>query len=146
MERPKLERSALSVSASSVGEEGVRSKAIMRGVRESAVGSDGCVASRISPSAWRPSSWMVRRLRRRAAEPSIRSMSSERAPILILADDAIGAALLGALVETLGYSVQFGRGFESANDAMRRTRPSVCLLDANDRAAACDEALGHAAM
>ena len=73
-------------------------------------------------------------------------MSSERAAILILADDAIAAALLGALIETLGYSVQFGRPFENANDAMRRTRPSVCVLDADDRAAASDETLGHAAM
>ena len=73
-------------------------------------------------------------------------MSSERAPILILADDALVAALLGALIETLGCSVQFGHQFESANDAMRRTRPSVCVLDADYRAESSDETLGHAAM
>lgn len=73
-------------------------------------------------------------------------MSSEQAPILILADDAIVAALLGALIETLGYSVDFGRQRESANDAMRRVRPAVCLLDADDPTAANDETLGHAVM
>lgn len=73
-------------------------------------------------------------------------MSSERAPILILADDVMAATLLGALIETLGYAVQFGRPFENANDAMRRTRPSVCVLDADHGGAASDETLGHAAM
>lgn len=58
----------------------------------------------------------------------------------------MAAALLGALIETLGYSVEFGRPFENANDAMRRARPSVCVLEADHRAVANDETLGHAAM
>lgn len=51
--------------------------------------------------------------------------------ILILSDDAIGAALLGALIETLGYSVRFARNPESTDQALRRLRPKVCLLDCN---------------
>ena len=73
-------------------------------------------------------------------------MSSENAPVLILAHDPMSAALLGALIETLGYSVHFGRPFENTNDAMRRARPTVCILDADYGAAASEETLGHAAM
>ena len=58
----------------------------------------------------------------------------------------MAAALLGALVETFGYSVQFGGPFENTNDAMRRTRPSVCILDVDYGVEASDETLGHAAM
>jgi CheY-like chemotaxis protein len=66
--------------------------------------------------------------------------------ILILSDDAVAAALLGALVETLGYSVRFARPPENADQSIRRVRPKVCLLDCDDPATCSDEVLGRAAM
>ena len=66
--------------------------------------------------------------------------------ILILSADAIAAALLGALIETLGYSVRFARSPESGGQALRRVRPVVCLLDCHDPEACTDEVLGHALM
>jgi CheY-like chemotaxis protein len=74
---------------------------------------------------------------------------SDRLPhlmILILSDDAVAAALLGALVETLGYSVRFARPPEKAEQSIRRVRPKVCLLDCDEPAACSDEVLGRAAM
>ena len=66
--------------------------------------------------------------------------------ILILSADAVAAALLGALIETLGYSVRFARPPESAEQSIRRVRPSVCLLDCEDPSHCTDELLGRAAM
>ena len=66
--------------------------------------------------------------------------------VLILSADAIAAALLGALIETLGYSVRFARPPESVDQTIRRVRPSVCLLDCEDPETCSDEFLGRAAM
>lgn len=66
--------------------------------------------------------------------------------ILILSDDAVAAALLGALIETLGYSVRFARAPERAEETIRRVRPKVCLLDCEDPAGCTDELLGRATM
>jgi DNA-binding NtrC family response regulator len=66
--------------------------------------------------------------------------------ILILSDDAVGAALLGALVETLGYTVKFARPPESTEQTIRRVRPRVCLIDCDDPSACNDEILGRATM
>ena len=66
--------------------------------------------------------------------------------ILILSDDAVAAALLGALIETLGYSVRFARPPEDAEQSIRRARPKVCLLDCEDPSKCSDELLGRAAM
>jgi DNA-binding NtrC family response regulator len=66
--------------------------------------------------------------------------------ILILSDDAVAAALLGALIETLGYSVRFARPPESVDDGMRRVKPKVCLLDCADPSHCTPEVLGRAAM
>jgi CheY-like chemotaxis protein len=66
--------------------------------------------------------------------------------ILILSADATGAALLGALVETLGYSVAFARARESGDESLRRVRPKVCLVDCADRSRYNDEFLGRTAM
>ena len=66
--------------------------------------------------------------------------------VLILSADAIASALLGALIETLGYSVHFARPPETADQAIRRVRPSVCLLDCRDPENCSDEFLGHATM
>lgn len=66
--------------------------------------------------------------------------------ILILSTDAVAAALLGALIETLGYSVGFARPPENAEESLRRTRPKICLVDCTDSSMCNDEFLGRAAM
>jgi DNA-binding NtrC family response regulator len=66
--------------------------------------------------------------------------------ILILSTDAVGAALLGALIETLGYSIAFARASESADDSIRRVRPKLVLLDCTDPSSCNDEVLGRAGM
>jgi DNA-binding NtrC family response regulator len=66
--------------------------------------------------------------------------------VLIISADAIAAALLGALIETLGYSVRFASPPETPDQAIRRVRPTVCLLDCDDPENCSDEFLGHAAM
>jgi DNA-binding NtrC family response regulator len=66
--------------------------------------------------------------------------------ILILSADAIAAALFGALLETLGYSVRFARPPEGSEDAIRRVRPRVCLIDCDDGTTCTPELLGRAAM
>jgi DNA-binding NtrC family response regulator len=66
--------------------------------------------------------------------------------ILILSDDAVAAALLGALIETLGYSVKFARPREDAEQTIRRVRPKVCLLDCDDPSRFSDELFGRATM
>jgi DNA-binding NtrC family response regulator len=66
--------------------------------------------------------------------------------ILILSSDAVAAALLGALVETLGYSVRFARPPERFEDSVRRVRPKVCLVDSTDPGIDGDGFLGRSAM
>jgi len=66
--------------------------------------------------------------------------------ILILSDDAVAAALLGALIETLGYPVRFARPPEDAEQTIRRVRPKVCLLDCEDPSSFSDELFGRATM
>lgn len=66
--------------------------------------------------------------------------------ILILSYDAVAAALLGALIETLGYSVRFARPPETAEESIRRVKPNVCLLDCDDPSRCTDALLGRAAM
>lgn len=66
--------------------------------------------------------------------------------ILILSDDAVAAALLGALIETLGYPVKFARPPENAEQTIRRVRPKVCLLDCDDPSRFSDELFGRATM
>jgi DNA-binding NtrC family response regulator len=72
--------------------------------------------------------------------------SAHDTPILILSADAVAAALLGALIETLGYSVKFVRHPETTDATIRRVRPRVCLLDCDDPETCNDEVLGRAAM
>lgn len=66
--------------------------------------------------------------------------------VLILSADTVAAALLGALIETLGYSVRFARPPETPDQTIRRVRPSVCLLDCEDPANCSAEFLGRATM
>ena len=56
------------------------------------------------------------------------------------------AALLGGLVETLGYDVHFGRPPESADDTIRRVRPRICLVDCTDPVSCRGEFFGRATM
>jgi DNA-binding NtrC family response regulator len=72
-----------------------------------------------------------------ATEATMRPLTNPSETVLIVSDDATGAALLGALVETLGYRVMFTKVLGSA-DGLRRVRPSVCMLDCESDA--CDEA------
>jgi CheY-like chemotaxis protein len=79
--------------------------------------------------------------------PTTRGHRPDEPPmILILSDDAVAAALLGALIETLGYDVRFPRPPEGVDQTMRRVRPKVCLLDCDDPAACTDELLGRTMM
>jgi len=66
--------------------------------------------------------------------------------VLILSADAVAAALLGALIETLGHGVRFARASETAEQTLRRVRPTVCLLNCEDPEHCSDEFIGRAAM
>ena len=66
--------------------------------------------------------------------------------ILVLSADSVAAALLGALVETLGFSVHLARAAESADQSIRRARPRVLLVDCADSCSCNREVLGRAAM
>jgi DNA-binding NtrC family response regulator len=66
--------------------------------------------------------------------------------ILILSADAVASALLGALIETLGYTVRFASASEGAEQSIRRTRPRVVLVDAADSDVSNSEVLGRATM
>ena len=66
--------------------------------------------------------------------------------VLVLSEDPVAAALLGGLVETLGYDVRFARPPEAGEDALRRVRPRICLVDCVDPAACSDEFIGRATM
>jgi DNA-binding NtrC family response regulator len=66
--------------------------------------------------------------------------------VLILSPDPLAAALLGALVETLGYEVQFQRPPESPEDSLRRVRARICLVDCGDPYACREDFFGRATM
>lgn len=66
--------------------------------------------------------------------------------ILVLSSDPLGAALMAAMVETLGYRVRFFYPPEAPDDAFKRERPCVALVDCDDPAVLTDETLGRARM
>ena len=66
--------------------------------------------------------------------------------ILILSADAVAAALLGALIETLGYHVCFADPVESVDQSIRRARPRVLLVDSSDSESCNRAVLGRATM
>ena len=70
----------------------------------------------------------------------------ETRSVLVLSQDVVGAALVGALVETLGYTVRFSRPSETPVDSFRRSRAKVVLIDCEDPVAFSDDTLGRAAM
>lgn len=63
-----------------------------------------------------------------------------------MSSDAVAAALVGALVETIGYTVRFHRPPEDPTETLRRERPDVAMLDGTDHLMISDAVLGHAAM
>lgn len=54
---------------------------------------------------------------------------SDSVSVLILAREELIAALLGLLVEATGHTVSFSAADESSQDAMRRLRPNVVIVD-----------------
>jgi CheY-like chemotaxis protein len=60
-------------------------------------------------------------------------LADARPTVMIVSDDATGAALLGGLVETFGYRVEFAEVRESS-ETVRRIKPRVCLLDCESEA------------
>ena len=66
--------------------------------------------------------------------------------VLILSHDVLAAALLGGLVETLGYLARFALPAEAADDSVRRVRPRICLVDCDDPGSCHAEFLGRATM
>lgn len=68
------------------------------------------------------------------------------ATILILSSDSVAAALVGALIETLGYRVKFVAVPEAVENSIRRSRPKVCLVDCVDPALCNSAVLGRAQM
>lgn len=71
---------------------------------------------------------------------------SARTTVLIVSADPTAAALLGGLVETLGYDVEFGRVNEPSDDTLRRVRPRVCMLDCATTEACSDATIARAMM
>lgn len=66
--------------------------------------------------------------------------------VLILSSDPLAGALLGGLVETLGYEVRFRRAPETAESSLRRLRPRICLVDSTDPMSRREEFLARAMM
>ena len=66
--------------------------------------------------------------------------------VLVLSSDPMAAALIGVLVETLGYLVRFFHANEDPDAAVRRERPAVALVDCHDASLMREELLGHARM
>lgn len=69
-----------------------------------------------------------------------------RQVVLIISGDAVGAALIAALVETLGYQVRFLVPPESTDEALRRVRPVVAMVDCEDPSIISPELIGRARM
>jgi CheY-like chemotaxis protein len=65
---------------------------------------------------------------------------------LIVSDDAMAAALIGALVETLGYTVKFSRADEGADASLRRARPRIYMIDCATTGFCSDDVVGRAIM
>lgn len=63
-----------------------------------------------------------------------------------MSSDAVAAALVGALVETLGHDVRFYQAPEDPTVTLRRERPDVAMLDGADSLMISEAVLGHAAM
>jgi len=69
-----------------------------------------------------------------------------RDAVLVLSDDPLAAALLGAATELAGYSPRFPLQNEKARTALRRVRPGLVLVDCDHPEACTDEFVGPALM
>ena len=66
--------------------------------------------------------------------------------VLIASADPTAAALLGGLVETLGYAVRFAKWDESPEARIRRARPRIYMIDCATTVYCNDEIIGRAMM
>jgi DNA-binding NtrC family response regulator len=66
--------------------------------------------------------------------------------VLIASADATAAALLGGLVETLGFAVEFATLSESPDARLRRARPRVYMIDCGTTEECNDEVIGRTMM
>src|SRR5438132_11559963 len=91
---------------------------------------------------------MVHRLRlpRRHLPKVMTEADGSRTLVLIASSDLVAAALVGGLVETLGYRVEFSAIEELPSEALRRTRPAVYLIDCATTRDCTDEIVGRAMM
>lgn len=74
------------------------------------------------------------------------SRSDRSTGVLIVSPDVTGAALIGALVETLGYTVSFAAATEPTDASLRRVRPRIYLIDCRTTTSGADEVVGRAIM
>ena len=65
---------------------------------------------------------------------------------LVLSSDSLGAALIGAATELAGFRVAYSTEGESIPDCIRRVKPLVVLVDADDAIASDAASLGPALM
>jgi hypothetical protein len=65
---------------------------------------------------------------------------------LVLSNDALIAALIGALVEIYGYAPFFPDSEESPRDSLRRVRPGIVLVDCEHDSACSEAFFGPATM
>ena len=66
--------------------------------------------------------------------------------VLVLSADPVAAALLGALVESLGFLIRFYQPPEAPGEALRRSRACIVLVDCEDPTLMNDQLLGRARM
>ena len=66
--------------------------------------------------------------------------------VLIASADATAAALLGGLVETLGFAVQFASVDGPPEAEIRRAKPRVYVIDCETTTDCNDEVIGRAIM
>jgi hypothetical protein len=66
--------------------------------------------------------------------------------ILVLSDDPLSAALLGAAAELAGYTPRFPLPDEPVRTALRRVRPRLVLVDCDHAEACAEEFVGPAIM
>jgi hypothetical protein len=65
---------------------------------------------------------------------------------LIVSHDATAAALVGALVETVGYQVKFAAAGEGGDASLRRVRPRIYMIDCAGKEMCSDAVIGRAIM
>jgi hypothetical protein len=77
---------------------------------------------------------------------SCRDTALSRHDVLILSEDTLAAALLGAAVELAGHQPHFPQADEVARVALRRVRPGLVIVDCDDDHACSESFVGPALM